>query len=149
VPRLWLDAQGIPHSEKGRSKEELLRSGDIARDEDVLDAAERGDAAAVQALLDRGADANTKGALILASQNGHRAVVEQVLAKGADVNARASSDGTTALMMAAFQSHCEVVQDLIAKGAEVNARANNGAAALAAARDATVRAILVRAGARS
>jgi hypothetical protein len=29
VPRSWLDAQGIPHSEKGKTEDELRKSGQI------------------------------------------------------------------------------------------------------------------------
>ena len=76
--------------------------------EDLLDAADCGDASSVQALLAKGADANAKGALIMASQNGHRAVVEQLLAKGADVNAKGG--GGTALGQASYKGHLEIVQ---------------------------------------
>lgn len=86
--------------------------------------------------------------LILALQNGHREEVRALLARGANPTAKAEN-GDTALMMAAFQGHREVVQDLLSRGAEVNARAANGTTALAMAGDATIRALLLRAGAKS
>ena len=61
--------------------------------EDLISAAFRGDAAAVQALLAKGADVNAKNndgvtALMVASENGHLDVVQALLAKGAEVNAK-------------------------------------------------------------
>jgi len=70
--------------------------------EDLIEAARRGDTAAVQSLLTKGADVNAKGrngatALIWASENGHLEVVQALLAKGAAVNAK-NDDGVTALI---------------------------------------------------
>ncbi|MGB6373780.1 MAG: ankyrin repeat domain-containing protein, partial [Methylocella sp.] len=69
--------------------------------EDLINAALRGDAAAVQALLAKGADVNAKmpfgwTALITASKFARLDVVQALLAKGADVNAK-RIDGETAL----------------------------------------------------
>jgi ankyrin repeat protein/predicted aspartyl protease len=100
--------------------------------QDLVKAALRGDVAAVQALLAKGADINANigaTALIMASQGGHGEVVQVLLAKGAEVNAKAT-DGRTALMMASQNRHGEVVQVLLAKGADVNAKANDGRTAL-------------------
>ena len=103
---------------------------------DLINAAHRGDAPKVEALLTEGADVNTRDqrgstALIAASASPQieREVVQALLAKGADVNAKVN-DGTTALMMASSRGHREIVQALLAKGAEVNARANNGMSVL-------------------
>jgi ankyrin repeat protein len=73
---------------------------------DLIFEAGRGNTAAVQALLTRGADVNARKndgltALMMASQNGHYDVVGVLLAKGANVNAR-RNDGVTALMMASW-----------------------------------------------
>ena len=86
--------------------------------EDLINAANSGDAAIVQALLAKGADVNAKAnngatALMLASQNGHNEVVQDLLAKGADVNAK-MTDGATALFLASLYRHNEVVQALLA-----------------------------------
>jgi len=82
--------------------------------------------------------------LMAAAFDGHRDVVQALLAKGADVNAKNSS-GVTALMGAAFKAHRDVVQALLAKGADINAQADNGVTALTLARDAKIRALLVKA----
>ena len=73
---------------------------------DLIEAAERGDAAEVRALLGAGAEVNAaRGdgatALLLASQNGHPEVVVALLRARADVNAR-DGYGDTALMAAAL-----------------------------------------------
>jgi ankyrin repeat protein len=105
-----------------------------AQGDDLFNAAKNGDAAAVQALLDKGADVNVKKtdgatALMAASQLGHVEVVQLLLAKGADVNAKAVS-GATALLIASQNGRTEVVRALLAKGADTNAKASNGATAL-------------------
>ena len=86
--------------------------------EDLINTASRGEAAAVQALLAKGADVNAKGrngvtALMAASENGRRDVLQTLLAKGADVNAK-TNDGATALMAACQNGHSDVVQALLA-----------------------------------
>jgi ankyrin repeat protein len=105
-----------------------------AQADDLFNAAKNGDAAAVQALLDKGADVNAKKtngatALMAASQLGHTEVLELLLAKGADINAKAQS-GATALLIACQNGRTEVVKALVAKGADTNAKASNGATAL-------------------
>jgi hypothetical protein len=74
--------------------------------EGLFSAASGGDAAAVQALLAKGAELNAKNndgvtALIVASGNGHLDVVQALLAKGAELNAK-NNDGATALMLASY-----------------------------------------------
>jgi uncharacterized protein len=101
---------------------------------DLISAAERGDAVAVQAFLANGAEVNARAsngatALIVASYNGHFEVVQALLTKGAEVNATAGA-GWTALIGASYNGHREVVQALLAKGADVNAKRNDGATAL-------------------
>jgi ankyrin repeat protein len=124
--------------------------------DDFIEAAKRGDLAAVKSLLARGADINArenvgltasigasgqlnvnkaKGnagytALIIASENGDDEIARFLLAKGAAVNAVEGIFGDTALIKAAWADKKEVVQMLLAKGADVNARAYNGNTAL-------------------
>lgn len=103
-------------------------------DDDLIGAAKRGDVAAVQALLAKGANVNAKDnygdtALMEASAKGHREVVQVLLDKGADVNAK-TYRGHTALMPASNEGHREVVQALLDKGADVNAKDNDGWTAL-------------------
>lgn len=124
--------------------------------EDLISAAERGDAAVVKVLLAKGADVNAKDdggrtALMTASDNGHLDVVKALLAKGADVNATASN-GWTALMAASYNGHVDVVKTLLAKGTDVNAKDNDGATALdvaTAAGHAEVGALLRQADAKA
>jgi uncharacterized protein len=92
--------------------------------QDFIDAAYRGDAAAVQALIEAGVDINAKNkggmtALWLASQGGHTAVVETLLARGADVNVKADN-GATALTQASQEGHLAIVLALLDKGADVS-----------------------------
>jgi serine/threonine-protein phosphatase 6 regulatory ankyrin repeat subunit B len=103
----------------------------------LIYAVEKGDRASVKALLDKGADVNTKDksgfsgytALMLASQKGHTEIVKALLDKGADVNAK-DMYGNTALMQASFYGHTEIVKALIDKGADVNAKDKYGETAL-------------------
>ena len=100
----------------------------------LIDAVEDGNLAAVQTLLDAGADVEGRGeygytALIEASMYGHLAIVKVLLAAGADVNA-ASYLYHTALMCASHHGHLDVVKALLAAGADVNAVSVEGATAL-------------------
>jgi hypothetical protein len=88
--------------------------------QELFAAAIRGDAAAVKALLDAGAEVNAQTssgttALMVASQNGHRDVVQALLAKGAKVNAQ-TSNGRTALDEAMAQKHTDVIALLVQAG---------------------------------
>jgi uncharacterized protein len=90
--------------------------------------------------------------LLKAALDGDAAAVKALLAKGADVNAQGSegaehNDGLTALMVASQQGRPDVVQALLAKGADVNAKSNDGGTALSLATDHEVRALLLQAGA--
>lgn len=101
---------------------------------DLIAEAGRGDAAAVQALLAKGADANGRNivdltALYVASIAGHREVVRVLLANGADIDAKngnAFGLGVTALMGASLQGQLEAVQSLLDNGADVNLRSARG-----------------------
>ena len=59
------------------------------------------------------------GDLIDAAVRGNTAAVQALLAEGANVNAKAN-DGMTALMKASQEGNREVVQALLDKGAEVS-----------------------------
>ena len=84
--------------------------------------------------------------LISAALRGDAAAVQALLAKGADVNAKTRGGGT-ALFAASQNGHLDVVQALLANGADVNIKDSNGRTALdAAERHADVRALLMQAG---
>jgi len=121
---------------------------------DLIAAATHGDVAAVQALLAQGAEVDAKDdggmtPLMWASEEGHFDVVQALLTKGADVNAKTFENGMTPLMWASEEGHLDVVQVLITKGADVNAKEiEGGGTALRLAKDADIKALLVRAGAK-
>jgi ankyrin repeat protein len=115
--------------------------------EDLVEAARRGDLPEVKSLLAKGADVNAKikvggrlnipkeattTALKAASFGGHREVVEELLDNGADVNAK-DYKGYTALMAACAFNRPEVVQLLLDKGADVNAMASGNRTAFSEA----------------
>jgi outer membrane protein assembly factor BamB len=93
------------------------------RGDALLDAARRGDAKAVRALLDGGVPvdaANRHGttALLLAANKGALDVVRLLVEKGADVNARDRFFGSSPVASAAQEGHLDVVRFLIEKGAD-------------------------------
>src|SRR5438445_7894664 len=93
--------------------------------EALRQAVDKGDAAAVQALLDQGADANAtdRGMPILmwAAGGKQAQIVKSLLAHGAKVNGK-TPDGDTPLLMATSQYDPAVVQALLDAGAEINDR---------------------------
>lgn len=92
-------------------------------DRKLFDAAERGDASAVKALLAAGADPNARKHVITALEAAIRKssveVVEALIAAGADPNSRV--DGYPALQVAVREGCVEIVKALLAAGADVNA----------------------------
>src|SRR5688572_3444629 len=111
----------------------------------VADAAERGDVAAVKALLKDGADVNAElaelliyaganlsaqtrigqyTALHLAGKSGSAAVTKALLKAGADVNVRSTNSGVTPLHLAASSGSAETVTVLLDAKADVNAKEN-------------------------
>lgn len=82
---------------------------------ELIDAAMGGDTAAVQALIERGADVNARikengqTVLLLSIIRGHTNTVKELLDKGADINAR-DKDGYTALMWATGIGHDQIVE---------------------------------------
>lgn len=100
-------------------------------------AADRGDYAAAQLLLARGAnvDAATKeGAspLHYAAAAGHRGVAELLLGQGAEVD-RQAVDGSTPLLVAAESGHTHVAETLLRHGANPNSSDSGGLTPLLAA----------------
>lgn len=86
----------------------------------LFEAARKGDAASVTALLDKGADVNAKfrygqTALFKASERGDTAVVKVLLDRGADVTVKDTFYGATAKTWAIGNGHAEVVRLLFEK----------------------------------
>lgn len=99
-----------------------------------MQAAARGDAAAVSALLAQGANANVTDAdgltpLMHAAKGGHLPVVQALLQAQAKVDAR-DPNGFTALAIAASLGHAPAVQALAQAGADPNAATRSGATPL-------------------
>jgi ankyrin repeat protein len=72
--------------------------------------------------------------LLTEVEHGHLFAVQELLDKGADVNTK-DIEGHTALMWAAGLGHNIIVQTLLDKGADVNAKNNDGLAALKIAKN--------------
>jgi len=88
----------------------------------LFEAARGGDAAAVTALLDKGADVNAQfrygaTALFKAAERGNTDVVKVLLARGADPTVKDSFYGATAMTWALDNKHTEVVRALLEKDA--------------------------------
>ncbi|HWN09189.1 MAG TPA: ankyrin repeat domain-containing protein [Pyrinomonadaceae bacterium] len=88
----------------------------------LWEAARGGDAAAVTALLDKGADVNAKfrygaTALFKAAERGNVDVVKVLLARGADATVKDSFYGATAMTWALSNKHIEVVRAILEKDA--------------------------------
>lgn len=101
-------AQGFAQS----SKQEL--------NDQLYEAARRGDAPAVTALLDKGADVNAKfrygsTALFKAAERGHVEVIKVLLARGADVTVKDTFYSATAMTWALSNEHVEAVRALLEK----------------------------------
>jgi len=128
-------------------------AGVEAMTQQLMEAAEKGDKAAVEALLTAGADPSAKAhngwtALQMAAFHGDIDVVRLLLAKGADVNAR-DVHGRTSLVIAADiaysiktgalsangQQAAAVIGALVAAGADVNAKQDDGQTGLMLAAD--------------
>ena len=92
----------------------------------LMAAAVRGDTDAMQLLIGKGADVNTKNgagetALILAAANGNPRVVQLLLEKGADATVK-TKRSETALGNAATTGVEETVKLLLGHGADINVR---------------------------
>ena len=93
----------------------------------LLVAAEKGDTAAIKALIDAGADVNAWGEygiytpLQVAVEKGHIAAVKALIDAGANIHLRGKYRNSTPLHSAAEEGHVAVVKALIDAGANVNA----------------------------
>lgn len=88
----------------------------------LWEAARSGNAAAVMALLDKGAEVNAKfrygaTALFKAAERGNTEVVKVLLARGADVSVKDTFYSATAMTWALSNKHIEVVRALLEKDA--------------------------------
>ncbi|MEA2205766.1 MAG: hypothetical protein QOE77_2542 [Blastocatellia bacterium] len=88
----------------------------------LFEAVRKGDAAAVTALLDKGADVNAKfrygaTALFKAAERGHMEVVKILLARGVDPTVKDTFYGATAMTWALSNKHVEVVRAILEKDA--------------------------------
>ena len=86
----------------------------------LYEAVRRGDAPAVTALLDKGADVNAKfrygaTALFKACERGHLEVVKILLARGADVSVKDTFYGANAMSWAIQNQHYDVVRAMLEK----------------------------------
>lgn len=91
-----------------------------ALNDQLWEAARSGDAAAVTALLDKGADVNAKfrygaTALFKAAERGNTEVVKVLLARGADASVKDTFYSATAMTWALNGKHVEVVRALLEK----------------------------------
>ncbi|HEX8557218.1 MAG TPA: ankyrin repeat domain-containing protein [Pyrinomonadaceae bacterium] len=94
-----------------------------ALNEQLYEAARRGDIAEVRAALDRGADVNARfrygaTALFKAAERGHTEVVRLLIERGADVTVKDTFYGATALYWATDKGHAGVARAILAKSAE-------------------------------
>jgi len=94
-----------------------------ALNEQLYEAARKGDAAEVKALLDKGADVNAKfrygaTALFKAAERGNTDVVKVLIERGADVNVKDTFYGATALSWALQKGHTGVIIAILAKSTE-------------------------------
>ena len=92
--------------------------------QELIGAAMQGDAAAVQTLLDAGADVNAEDnmegrtALLWAASNGHADTVQVLLGAGANVDAQVKDndedkEGRTALILAAVGGHTAILRAVL------------------------------------
>ena len=91
-----------------------------ALNDQLFEAVRKGDAAAVTAALDRGADVNAKfrygaTALFKAAERGHAEVAKVLLDRGADVTVKDTFYGATAMTWALDNKHLAVVRLLLVK----------------------------------
>ena len=125
---------------------DMLTSGDVenvdidSKDNDgctaLMIASENGHVGAMELLISKGSDINTKAdhgcgltALMLASENGHINAIELLISKGSDINIM-SNCGLTALMFASKNGHVNAMELLIFKGSDVHSKDNGGRTAL-------------------
>ena len=101
----------------------IAQDAKSALNDQLWEAARKGDAAEVTALLDKGADVNAKfrygtTALFKAAERGNAEVVKVLLARGADVSVKDTFYGATAMSWALQNNHFDVVRELLEKSAD-------------------------------
>ena len=111
-----------------------LASGAAHASDDLIAAAQRNDATAALAAVERGVDVNAKApdgttALHWAVYNGNVALVERLIEAGADVHA-ANEFGSTPLAEAATVGDTAIIEALLEAGAAVDAPGADGQTAL-------------------
>ncbi len=94
-----------------------------ALNDQLFEAVRKGDAAAVTAALDRGADVNAKfrygaTALFKAAERGHTEVAKVLIDRGVDVKVKDTFYGATAMSWAIDNKHVGVIRLILAKDAE-------------------------------
>ena len=94
-----------------------------ALNDQLFEAVRKGDAVAVTALLDKGADVNAKfrygtTALFKAAERGHTDVVKVLLERGVDVKVKDTFYQTTAMTWALNNNHINVVRLLLEKSSD-------------------------------
>ena len=107
-----------------------VSSGASAAEPTLLDAAERGDRAAVTRMLSKGADPNTPGpdgttAVMYAASNGDAELVRTLIKAGANVKLK-NQLGTTAITEAAIIGSAPVIDALLKAGADPNTKNPEG-----------------------
>jgi TolA-binding protein len=108
----------------------LTANAYAANDSPLFEAVRRGDKAAVEALLAKGADVNAKGEYgytpLHEASRGQKDIAGLLLAKGADVNAK-DNYGKTPLSYGVTQNgNTDLVKLLLAKGADINIKSRDG-----------------------
>lgn len=103
-------------------------------DDQLLEAAERGDAASVLHALDQGADVNAEAhfkwtPLMFAAWKGHREVFDALLTRGANIDAHDELHESV-LMICAREGRTEFARTLLERGANMNASNAGGFTAL-------------------
>ncbi|HEX6185695.1 MAG TPA: ankyrin repeat domain-containing protein [Pyrinomonadaceae bacterium] len=94
-----------------------------ALNDQLYEAARKGDVAEVKAVLDRGADVNAKfrygaTALFKAAERGHTEVVKLLIERGADVTVKDTFYGATAMTWALNKEHTGVIRAILAKSTD-------------------------------
>ena len=109
----------------------------------LVRAAEAGNLAAVERMLEAGLDVNCEDPpgftpLMLAASRSYTDIVKLLISAGVNTNMESTgfySEGYTALMSAAKNAHKEIVELLISAGADVNVQNNYSRTALMMAED--------------
>ena len=128
IPLVLLLCAALPlaaSAQEAAAKQEPAKPDAAARqalNDQLYEAARKGDAAEVRALLDRGAEVDARfrygaTALFKAAERGHTEVVKLLLERGADATVKDTFYSATALTWALDKKHVEVVRLLLDKDA--------------------------------